>query len=67
MARQWWGTVNLPAVVAARCNDPCHHRASTSRFAVDGAVVTRRMGRKRGVGWVGMDGWIGTGFGDFID
>ena len=53
MAMQWWGTVNLPAVVAARCNDPCHHRASTSRFAVDGAVVTWRIGRRGGVGCMG--------------
>ena len=54
MAMKWWGTVNLPAVVAARCNDPCHHRASTSRFAVDGAVVTWRIGRRGGVGWGGI-------------
>ena len=37
------------------------------RIAVDGAVLTWRMGRKGGVGWVGMDGWIGTGFEDFMD
>ena len=67
MAMQWWGTVNLPAVVAARCNDPCHHRASTSRFAADGAVAHMAHREETGVGWVGMDGWIGTGFGDFID
>ena len=50
MAMQWWGTVNLPAVVAARCNDPCHHRASTSRFAVDGAVAHMAHREERGGG-----------------
>ena len=23
---KWWGTANLPAVVAGRCSDPCHHQ-----------------------------------------
>ena len=42
-------------------------KPSRAETRFDGAVVTWRIGRKRGVGWVGMDGWIGTGFGDFID
>ena len=50
MAMQWWGTVNLPAVVAAWGNDPCHHRASTSRFAVDGAVAHMAHREERGGG-----------------
>ena len=25
MAGKWWGTVNLPAVVAGPCNAPWHH------------------------------------------
>ena len=36
-------------------------------IAVNGAVAHMAHGEETGVGWVGMDGWIGTGFGDFID
>ena len=25
MARKWWGTVNLPAVVAGPCSTPWYH------------------------------------------
>ena len=39
-------------------------RAETRRMV---HLLTWRMGRKGGVGWVGMDGWIGTVFGDFMD
>ena len=53
MAREWWGTVNLPADVDGRCNDPCHHQAITSGNAVGCAVVTWRIGRRGGVGCMG--------------
>ena len=53
MARKWWGTVNLPADVDGRCNDPCHHQAITSGNAVGCAVVTWRIGRRGGVGCMG--------------
>ena len=42
MAMQWWGTVNLPAVVAGRCNDPCHHRPARAD--------------SRWIGWMGRTG-----------
>jgi hypothetical protein len=67
MARKWWGTVNLPAVVDETCSTPWYHvpaRAET-RWMVH--LLTWRMGRKGGVGWVGMDEWIGTVFGTFMD
>ena len=67
MAMKWWGTVNLPAVVAARCMI----HAITGLARADSRLMVRlltwRIGRKRGVGWVGMDGWIGTVFEDFMD
>ena len=53
MARKWWGTVNLPADVDGRCNDPCHHQAITSGNTVGCAVVTWRIGRRGGVGCMG--------------
>ena len=67
MARKWWGTVNLYR--PSSLGGAMIHAITSQHFriAVDGAVVTWRIGRKRGVGWVGMDGWIGTVFGDFMD
>ena len=54
---------NRQSTGCRRCavHDPCHHRASTSRFAVDGAVAhmahrEETGGRLGGHGWMDRDG-----------
>ena len=53
MAMKWWGTVNLPAVVAARCMI----HAITGLARADSRLMVRlltwRIGRRGGVGWGG--------------
>ena len=54
MAMKWWGTVNLPAVVAARCMI----HAITGLARADSRLMVRlltwRIGRRGGVGWGGI-------------
>ena len=53
MAMKWWGTVNLPAVVAARCMI----HAITGLARADSRLMVRlltwRIGRRGGVGCMG--------------
>ena len=42
-------------------------KPSRAETRFDGAVAHMAHREETGVGWVGMDGWIRTGFGDFID
>ena len=54
MAMQWWGTVNLrlSSLRGAMIHAITGLARADSRLMV--RLLTWRMGRKRGVGWVGM-------------
>ena len=60
MAIKWRGTVNLPASIAAPCNDPCHHGPARADSRWIGWFGTRARGAHEGLG-LGKNGSRGVG------